>query len=160
VSSSIPQRPELVSPRKTAGPRRQRRARVSTASRTGYLRPVTRFGTCMRPRASGWGAWTRTRSQRPDSAGSPRTRSRPDRPEEADCLVVNTCAFIDRAKTESIETILHLAALKAEGTGRRLVVTGCLPQRYGAELLGELPEVDAVLGTGELHRIVDVVGRA
>jgi ribosomal protein S12 methylthiotransferase len=83
-----------------------------------------------------------------------------DRPEQADCLVVNTCAFIDRAKTESIETILHLAALKAERPGRRLVVTGCLPQRYGAELLGELPEVDAILGTGELHRIVDLVRRA
>ena len=82
-----------------------------------------------------------------------------DRPEGADCLIVNTCAFIDRAKQESIETILQLATLKAEAPGRRLVVTGCLPQRYGAALLDELPEVDAILGTGELHRIVDVVRR-
>ncbi len=75
----------------------------------------------------------------------------------ADCVLVNTCAFIDRAKAESIETILELGAWKAEGPGRRLVVTGCLPQRYGAELLAALPEVDAILGTGDLGRIVDVV---
>jgi ribosomal protein S12 methylthiotransferase len=82
-----------------------------------------------------------------------------DRPEAADCVVVNTCAFIDRAKRESIETILELATWKAEAPGRRLVVTGCLPQRYGTELLTELPEVDALVGTGELPRIVDVVRR-
>jgi ribosomal protein S12 methylthiotransferase len=82
-----------------------------------------------------------------------------DRSEAADCVVVNTCAFIDRAKQESIETILELAAWKARAPGRRLVVTGCLPQRYGAELLCELPEVDALVGTGELPRIVDVVRR-
>ena len=82
-----------------------------------------------------------------------------ERPEAADCVVVNTCAFIDRAKQESIETILELAAWKARAPGRRLVVTGCLPQRYGAELLAELPEVDALVGTGELPRIVDVVRR-
>jgi ribosomal protein S12 methylthiotransferase len=78
-------------------------------------------------------------------------------PGEADCLVVNTCAFIERAKQESIETILELAEWKAREPGRRLIVTGCLPQRYGAELLRELPEVDAILGTGELTRIVDLV---
>jgi len=78
-------------------------------------------------------------------------------PGEADCLVVNTCAFIERAKQESIETILELAEWKAREPGRRLIVTGCLPQRYGAELLGELPEADAILGTGELARIVDLV---
>jgi ribosomal protein S12 methylthiotransferase len=82
-----------------------------------------------------------------------------DRPEEADCVVVNTCAFIERAKRESIETILELAAWKAGAPGRRLVVTGCLPQRYGAELLAELPEIDALLGTGEVPRIVDLVRR-
>ena len=82
-----------------------------------------------------------------------------DRPEAAECLVVNTCAFIDRAKQESIEAILELAAVKADRPGRRLVVTGCLSQRYGADLLAELPEIDAILGTGELHRIVDVVRR-
>ncbi len=80
-------------------------------------------------------------------------------PEAADCLIVNTCAFIDRAKQESIETILELADWKAAGAGRRLVVTGCLPQRYGRDLLAELPEVDAILGPGELSRIVDVVRR-
>jgi len=78
---------------------------------------------------------------------------------EADCLVVNTCAFIDRAREESVETILELARWKATGPARHLVVTGCLPQRYGGELLAELPEVDAVLGTGELDRIVEVVQR-
>jgi ribosomal protein S12 methylthiotransferase len=82
-----------------------------------------------------------------------------DRAEAADCVVVNTCAFIDGAKQESIETILELAAWKTAAPGRRLVVTGCLPQRYGAELLAEMPEVDALVGTGELPRIVDVVRR-
>ena len=80
-----------------------------------------------------------------------------DHPGAADCLVVNTCAFIERAKTESIDAILELAEWKAKQPGRRLVVTGCLSQRYGAELLGELPEIDAILGTGELDRVVDVV---
>jgi ribosomal protein S12 methylthiotransferase len=78
-------------------------------------------------------------------------------PAAADCLVVNTCAFIEAAKAESVETILQFAGLKADHPGRRLIVTGCLPQRYGAELLEELPEIDAIVGTGELHRIVDVV---
>jgi ribosomal protein S12 methylthiotransferase len=82
-----------------------------------------------------------------------------DSPDRADCLVVNTCAFIDRAKQESIEAILELASAKRQRAGQRLVVTGCLPQRYGQALLAELPEVDAILGTGELDRIVDVVRR-
>ncbi|HLE42377.1 MAG TPA: 30S ribosomal protein S12 methylthiotransferase RimO [Methylomirabilota bacterium] len=80
-------------------------------------------------------------------------------PAAADCLIVNTCAFIERAKAESIETILELARWKAKAAGRRLIVTGCLSQRYGAGLLAEMPEIDAILGTGELHRIVDVVGQ-
>lgn len=79
------------------------------------------------------------------------------RPEDADCLVVNTCAFIEAARAESVETILGLAALKRRARARRLVVTGCLAQRYGSTLLRELPEVDAVLGTGELERIVGLV---
>jgi ribosomal protein S12 methylthiotransferase len=82
-----------------------------------------------------------------------------EHPAAADCLVVNTCAFIERAKAESIETILELAEWKAKQPGRRLVVTGCLSQRYGADLLAEMPEIDAILGTGELGRIVDVVRR-
>jgi len=82
-----------------------------------------------------------------------------EQPGAADCLVVNTCAFIERAKAESIDAILELGAWKRRAPGRRLVVTGCLPQRYGAELLEAMPEIDAILGTGELGRIVDVVGR-
>ncbi len=80
-------------------------------------------------------------------------------PAAADCLIVNTCAFIDRAKAESIEAVLELARFKANGRDRRLIVTGCLSQRYGAELLAEMPEIDAIVGTGELDRIVDVVRR-
>lgn len=75
--------------------------------------------------------------------------------ESADCLIVNTCAFIDRAREESVHTILELAQLK--GSGRSLVVTGCLSQRYGREILEEIPEVDAILGTSELERILDLV---
>ena len=81
-------------------------------------------------------------------------------PAEADCLVVNTCAFIDRAREESVGTILELAGLKDEGRSRSLIVTGCLSQRYGRELLAEVPEVDAILGTGELERIVELVAQA
>jgi ribosomal protein S12 methylthiotransferase len=79
--------------------------------------------------------------------------------EAADCVVVNTCAFIDRAKQESIDAILRMASWKAEAPGRRLVVTGCLSQRYGTDLLREMPEIDALLGTGEVDRIVEVVRR-
>ena len=68
-------------------------------------------------------------------------------------LVVNTCAFIDRAKQESIDTILEMAELKKQAAGRRLVVTGCLAERYREELQKEIPEIDAVLGTGEVPRI-------
>ena len=80
-----------------------------------------------------------------------------ERSEEAECLVVNTCAFIDRAKEESVEAILELSRLKVEGRARYLVVTGCLSQRYGQELQAELPEVDAFLGTGDLDRVVEVI---
>jgi ribosomal protein S12 methylthiotransferase len=75
----------------------------------------------------------------------------------ADVLVVNTCAFIDRAKQESIDAILEMAELKKQAPGRRLVVTGCLAERYRAELQREIPEIDAVLGTGEVPRIVDAI---
>jgi ribosomal protein S12 methylthiotransferase len=73
--------------------------------------------------------------------------------DEADVIIINTCSFIREAQEESVETILAMAAAKEEGKCRRLVVTGCLPQRYGRELIEELPEVDLFLGTGELHRI-------
>jgi len=76
-----------------------------------------------------------------------------DRPDRADTIVVNTCAFILPAKEESIEEILRMAAWKKRGRCRRLVVTGCLPQRYGAELARELPEVDLFLGTGDFPGI-------
>ena len=72
---------------------------------------------------------------------------------EADVLVVNTCAFIDRAKQESIDTILEMAALKGQRDGRKLIVTGCLAERYREELKKEIPEIDAMLGTGEVPRI-------
>ena len=76
----------------------------------------------------------------------------------ADVLVVNTCAFIDRAKQESIDTILEMAELKKQVEGRRLVVTGCLAERYRDELQREIPEIDAVLGTGEVPRILEAIG--
>jgi len=83
-----------------------------------------------------------------------------ERAEDAECVIVNTCAFIDRAREESVNTILELAQLKEHGRCRSLIVTGCLTQRYGGEILTELPEVDAILGTSELDRIVDLVGQA
>lgn len=70
---------------------------------------------------------------------------------QADVLVVNTCAFIDRAKTESIDTILEMAQLKKQAAGRKLVVTGCLAERYRDELKKEIPEIDAIYGTGEVE---------
>src|SRR6188474_2018044 len=73
---------------------------------------------------------------------------------QADVLVVNTCAFIDRAKQESIDTILELAQHKTTGRCRKLVVTGCLAERYRDELKAEIPEIDVVLGTGEVESIV------
>ena len=78
-------------------------------------------------------------------------------PEDADVIVVNTCAFIEAAKKESLETILEMAQYKESGQVERLVVTGCLAQRYGAELQGSLPEVDTFLGTSEFRRIGDAV---
>jgi ribosomal protein S12 methylthiotransferase len=77
--------------------------------------------------------------------------------EDAECLIVNTCAFIDRAREESVNTILELAQLKQVGLARSLIVTGCLTQRYGRDVMAEMPEVDAVLGTSDLDRIVDLV---
>jgi ribosomal protein S12 methylthiotransferase len=81
-------------------------------------------------------------------------------PEEADVLVVNTCAFIDKAKQESIDTILEMAGYKKTGSCQRLVVTGCMAERYRDELKAEIPEIDAVLGTGEVEQIVDAIGGA
>jgi ribosomal protein S12 methylthiotransferase len=79
---------------------------------------------------------------------------------EADAIVINTCAFIDRAKEESIDTILEMARFKREGRCKTLVVTGCLAERYRDELRKEIPEIDAVLGTGEVPAIVGALGGA
>ncbi len=76
------------------------------------------------------------------------------RPSEADAIVVNTCSFIDPAKQESIDTILEMAEYKKFGQARRLVVAGCLVERYREDLRRQIPEVDAVLGTNELEHIV------
>jgi ribosomal protein S12 methylthiotransferase len=77
---------------------------------------------------------------------------------DADVIVVNTCAFIDRAKQESIDTILEMAQHKRTGACRRLVVTGCMAERYRDELRKEIPEIDALLGTGEVPDIVSALG--
>ena len=73
-------------------------------------------------------------------------------------LVVNTCAFIDSAKQESIDTILEMARHKTDGSCQRLIVTGCMAERYRDELKKEIPEIDAVLGTGEVPEIVGAIG--
>jgi ribosomal protein S12 methylthiotransferase len=77
-------------------------------------------------------------------------------PVEADVIVVNTCGFIDKAKQESIETILEMAEFKSSGQCSKLVVTGCLVERYRADIQREIPEVDAVLGTRQLESIIDI----
>ena len=76
---------------------------------------------------------------------------------DADVIVVNTCAFIDNAKQESIDAILEMAQHKRNGRTSRLVVTGCLAERYRDELITEMPEIDAVLGTGEVAGIVAAI---
>ena len=81
-------------------------------------------------------------------------------PQNADVLVINTCAFIDSAKQESVDAILEMAQHKKEGACRRLIVTGCLAERYRDELRREIPEIDAVLGTGEVPEIVKAIGGA
>ena len=80
-----------------------------------------------------------------------------DEPEEADAIVVNTCSFIEDAADESIEMILELARYKEEGKCKRLVVAGCLPERYREKIVGQLPEVDAFIGTGAYDHIVEAV---
>ncbi|HYT75452.1 MAG TPA: 30S ribosomal protein S12 methylthiotransferase RimO [Vicinamibacterales bacterium] len=78
--------------------------------------------------------------------------------EDADVIVVNTCAFIDRAKQESIDAILEMAQQKRNGKASRLIVTGCLAERYRDELMKEIPEIDAILGTDEVPDIVAALG--
>jgi ribosomal protein S12 methylthiotransferase len=74
--------------------------------------------------------------------------------EEADTLVINTCGFIDAAKEESIQAILEAAELKRQGSLQRLVVAGCLSERYGSDLRLEIPEVDHVFGTEAYEQII------
>jgi len=77
---------------------------------------------------------------------------------EAEVLIVNTCAFIDKARQESVDAILEMAEHKKTGACRTLVVTGCMAERYRAELQAQIPEIDAVLGTGEVPEIVRAIG--
>src|SRR5690242_8322054 len=78
-------------------------------------------------------------------------------PEAADVVLVNTCGFIEAAKTESIDTILDISRLKQEGQLKKLIVAGCLAQRYPEDLARELPEVDFFIGTGEVPRIPQIL---
>jgi ribosomal protein S12 methylthiotransferase len=79
-------------------------------------------------------------------------------PETADIVVVNTCSFIDKAKQESIDTILQMAQHKVSGRASKLIVAGCLVERYRDEIQKDIPEVDAVVGTGELEAILAAAG--
>jgi ribosomal protein S12 methylthiotransferase len=82
------------------------------------------------------------------------------RAEDADIIVVNTCSFIDSAQQESVNTILEMAKLKTDGRARKLVVAGCLVERFRDEIRKNIPEVDAVVGTGELENILAAAGVA
>lgn len=79
---------------------------------------------------------------------------------EADVMVINTCAFIESAKSEAIDSILDIAWLKEHHTLKGIVVAGCLPQRYGDEILKELPEVNCIIGTGSVEKICEAVRAA
>ena len=81
-------------------------------------------------------------------------------PDGADAVIINTCGFIDAAKTEAIDTVLQMAELKAAGRIKKIIVTGCLTERYKADFASELPEVDAVLGVGSFGDIVAAVESA
>lgn len=89
-----------------------------------------------------------------DRAGAQMTSN----PETAEILVVNTCSFIDAAKQESVDAILEMAQHKTAGTARKLIVAGCLVERYRDEIRKNIPEVDAVVGTGELEQILAAAG--
>ncbi len=78
-------------------------------------------------------------------------------PSEANLIIVNTCGFIEEAKKESIEVILEMAELKTKGICEKIYATGCLAQRYGKQLLEEIPELDGVLGDGDLNKIVAAI---
>lgn len=80
-----------------------------------------------------------------------------EEPSEADTVIVNTCSFIDSAKQESISTILEMADYKENGKLKNLVVSGCMAQRYSKDLERDMPEVDLFIGTGEYHRVVELL---
>src|SRR3954462_3103064 len=82
------------------------------------------------------------------------------RAEDADIIVVNTCSFIDTAQQESVNAILEMAKHKTEGRAQKLVVAGCLVERYRKDIQRDIPEVDAVVGTGELQNILEAAGLA
>src|SRR5438067_10197173 len=84
------------------------------------------------------------------------------RAEDAEVVIVNTCSFIAPAKQESIDTILEMAEYKRSGSAKKLVVAGCLVERYRQDILKEIPEVDFVIGTNELERVLEAskIGRA
>src|ERR1035437_5217692 len=81
-------------------------------------------------------------------------------PEEAEILIVNTCSFIDTAKQQSLDTIGERARHKTTGAAKKLIVAGCLVERYRDEIRKSIPEVDAVVGTGELEFILQAAGLA
>jgi ribosomal protein S12 methylthiotransferase len=81
-------------------------------------------------------------------------------PQEAEILIVNTCSFIDAAKQESVDTILEMARYKTSGSAKKLIVAGCLVERYRDEIRKSIPEVDAVVGAGELESILEAAGFA
>src|ERR1700684_924053 len=80
--------------------------------------------------------------------------------EDADVIVVNTCSFIESAQQESVNTILEMAAHKTSGRVKKLIVAGCLVERFRNEIRQRIPEVDAVVGTGELQNILAAAGIA
>src|SRR5689334_18486581 len=82
------------------------------------------------------------------------------RAEDADVIVVNTCSFIDSAQQESVNTILEMAGHKTSGKAKKLVVAGCLVERFRDQIRKDIPEVDAVVGTGELEKILSATGVA
>ena len=83
-----------------------------------------------------------------------------ENPNEADILIVNTCGFIDAAKEESIDTILESVEYKNEGRCKKVLLSGCLAQRYPEELIKEIPEIDGIIGTGNIEYINELLDRS
>ncbi len=81
-------------------------------------------------------------------------------PQKADIIIVNTCGFINAAKEESIDTILQMAKYKETGSCKKMILSGCLAQRYPEELLKEIPEADGIIGTGNISQINDILDRS